>query len=179
MLWIRGLSLSLQAFCLAAKKVFFLLRWCINSEQPASYMDRKSLTHADRKPQTHTHTTLHFYDPIMYLKHCSIPRLMQLSLLVPRLSLTEKSYRLCQKCWITAFFNFFSTFGVIELFLKMEGLDNCGLRLHCGFSHRPATQQWRFSLQRHRVATKTPKWLLVRPGGRLTPRLNTQFKPHC
>lgn len=45
----------------------------------------------------------------------------------------------------------FSIFGVIE------GLNNCGLGLYCSVSHSLSAQQWCFSLQRHRVATKTPK----------------------
>lgn len=60
---------------------------------------------SDRKP--HAHTTFHFYDLKMHLKGCYIPRHIH-SCNYPswyRVSLTEKPYHLCQKCWITGFLN--------------------------------------------------------------------------
>lgn len=60
---------------------------------------------------------------------------------------------------------------MMEPFLQICGLNNCGFELHGGASPGSTSLLWRFPLQRHKVSTKSPKWLPVRLNGGSTPTL--------
>lgn len=154
----EALVCPFRLFVWQGKKVFF------SSWGDASTAGSQLAHMHIRRKASHTHTH-HFpflwsqnvFKRLLYTQTYS---LMQLSLLVPCLSSTEKPYRLCQKCWITGFLSPWVSEHLV--WLSLSSRSRAMIIAVCDL-HSPSTHQWRFSLQRHRVATKTSKWLPVRP----------------
>lgn len=97
------------------------------------------------------------------------------------LTLTEKSYRLCQKCWIT---NCFSPWGLVHLvWLSVSSRSRALIIvvLDCSLASPTAPQRssGAFPSRDTKSQPKPPNGCLWGPGGGLIPCLNTQLKPHC